>query len=54
MDSIHFIPVKHGHVARAVDWPYSSIHRYIKAGLIDSDRGGGICGNDEKDFGEWG
>jgi hypothetical protein len=31
---------------------YSSIHRYIKAGLIDSDWVGGICGNDEKDFGE--
>ena len=54
VDYIHFNPVKHGHVARAVDWPYSSIHRYIKAGLIDSDWGGDICDNDEKDFGERG
>jgi len=27
-------PVKHGHAARAIDWPYSSIHRDIRAGLI--------------------
>ena len=25
-------PVKHGFVARAVDWPYSSIHRDVRAG----------------------
>ena len=27
------------HVSRAADWPYSSIHRYIKAGIISNDRG---------------
>ncbi len=27
-------PVKHGFVDRAVDWPYSSIHRDIRAGLV--------------------
>jgi putative transposase len=26
---VHFNPVKHGYVARAVDWSYSSIHREI-------------------------
>ena len=30
-------PVKHGFVTRAADWPYSSIHRDIKAGLVDAD-----------------
>lgn len=30
-------PVKHGLVARAVDWPYSSIHRDIEAGHVSSD-----------------
>ncbi|MCP5159310.1 MAG: transposase [Gammaproteobacteria bacterium] len=34
---IHFNPVKHGLVIRAVDWPYSSIHRYIRQGLVASD-----------------
>ena len=35
VDYIHFNPVKHGYVKRASDWPHSSIHRYIKAGLVD-------------------
>lgn len=30
-------PVKHGLVARAADWPYSSIHREIRAGRVDPD-----------------
>ena len=34
---VHFNPVKHGYVKRALDWPHSSIHRYIKAGLVDQD-----------------
>lgn len=27
-------PVKHGLVERAVDWPYSSIHREVRAGRL--------------------
>ncbi|HKT27373.1 REP-associated tyrosine transposase [Dyella sp.] len=27
LDYIHYNPVKHGYVARAADWPYSSFHR---------------------------
>lgn len=34
---IHFNPVKHGWVQRAVDWPFSSIHRFIRSGTIDAD-----------------
>jgi len=49
---LHFNPVKHGHVTRASDWPYSSIHRYIEAGMMDHDWGGGICGNDKSGYGE--
>lgn len=30
-------PVKHGLVKRSVDWPYSSMHREIKAGLLPQD-----------------
>jgi putative transposase len=33
MDYTHFNPVKHGLVARAADWPYSSFHRAVKIGL---------------------
>jgi putative transposase len=27
-------PVKHGYVASAVDWPYSSVHRKIVCGNV--------------------
>jgi putative transposase len=30
-------PVKHGFVERAVDWPFSSIHREITRGLLSSE-----------------
>ena len=39
VDYIHFNPVKHGHADRPVDWPYSSIHRFIREGLLQSDWG---------------
>lgn len=38
-DYIHYNPVKHGIVTRPVDWPYSSIHRYIRDGVISPDWG---------------
>ncbi|UQD76703.1 transposase [Bradyrhizobium japonicum] len=49
---IHFNPVKHGLVVSAADWPYSSLHRYIHAGILPADWGGSgeITGN----FGERG
>ncbi len=37
IDYVHFNPVKHGHAQRAVDWPYSSIHRYIRDGVLSGD-----------------
>ena len=37
VDYVHINPVKHGHAARAADWPYSSIHRYMRAGLVRDD-----------------
>lgn len=36
---VHFNPVKHGYVGQAVDWPYSSIHRFIRAGTIPATWG---------------
>ncbi|MGH8162219.1 MAG: REP-associated tyrosine transposase [Gammaproteobacteria bacterium] len=37
VDYVHINPVKHGHVARASKWPYSSIHRYIRRGWLTAD-----------------
>jgi putative transposase len=39
-DYIHFNPVKHGHVARAADWPYSSFKKFLRSGVYPSDWGG--------------
>ena len=39
IDYIHFNPVKHGYVSRPVDWPYSSIHRYVADGQMPEDWG---------------
>ena len=39
IDYIHFNPVKHGWVLRARDWPYSSLHRYIRQGKLPPDWG---------------
>jgi len=36
-DSIHFNPVKHGHVEQGADWPYSCAHRYVRRGLLPAD-----------------
>jgi putative transposase len=51
VDYIHGNPVKHGYVDKAADWPYSSIHRYIRAGLLSPDWGVGHA-NDDELFGE--
>lgn len=36
---IHYNPVKHGYVNKAVDWEYFSIHRYVANGMIPKDWG---------------
>ena len=41
MDYLHFNPVKHGLVGRIADWPHSTFHRYVRAGVYDVDWGGG-------------
>jgi putative transposase len=37
IDYIHWNPVKHGWVEQAVDWPYSSFHRFVKCGRVSAD-----------------
>jgi putative transposase len=34
VDCIHINPVKHGLVARVVDWPHSSFHPYVRNGYL--------------------
>ena len=41
--------MKHCHESCAADWPYSSIHQYIKAGMTGHDWGGDICKIDKSD-----
>jgi putative transposase len=45
MDYVHFNPVKHGHVARVVDWPYSTFHRLVADGMYALDWAGSRCGD---------
>jgi len=37
LDYIHYNPVKHGYVRTPSEWQYSSIHRYINAGILPQD-----------------
>jgi len=38
-DYIHYNPVKHGLCSRPLDWPFSSIHRFIDEGIYPPDWG---------------
>ncbi len=37
VDYVHVNPLKHGHVKRVRDWPYSTFHRYVAAGMYPLD-----------------
>ena len=50
-DYVHFNPVKHGHVGRVLDWPYSTFHRMVKLGVYPQDWGEDMR-DDEGSFGE--
>jgi putative transposase len=39
MNYIHYNPVKHGLIERAVDWPWTSLHRLIKDGKYPANWG---------------
>jgi putative transposase len=44
MDYVHINPVRHGLVKQVKDWPYSTFHRLVKAGVYEQDWGGGMEG----------
>ena len=46
---VHINPVKHGYVKRAVDWPHSTLHRYISDGTLPADW---ACDGIDGEFGE--
>ena len=37
MDYVHINPLKHGHVTRVADWPYSTFHHYVASGVYSQD-----------------
>lgn len=37
---IHYNPVKHGHVQRVVDWPFSLFHVFLRQGWVTADWAG--------------
>ena len=40
MDYLHINPLKHGLVQSVADWPYSSFHRLVEAGVYPKDWAG--------------
>ena len=42
LDYIHVNPVKHGHVERTIDWPWSSFRRYVQRQWYEPDWQGRI------------
>ncbi len=48
-DYIHWNPVKHGLVKRPLDWPYSTLQRYVREGVYSADWG---VDPGDGDFGE--
>lgn len=50
VDYIHYNPVKHGLVQAPLDWPYSSLHRFVRQGVLAKDWGG--AGDEGGGFGE--
>ena len=45
LDYTHFNPVKHGLVANALDWPFSSFRACIERGLYPPQWAGGVGGD---------
>jgi putative transposase len=51
VDYIHYNPVKHGYAKSPADWPHSSIHQFIRKGILPSDWGS-VVDFDNTNFGE--
>ena len=42
VDYCHINPLKHGLVKQVADWPYSSFHALVKAGVYPANWAGGV------------
>lgn len=51
VEYVHYNPVKHSLCRNPQDWPYSTIHRYIKTGIVPANWGGNDAAMDGN-FGE--
>ena len=40
LNYVHWNPVKHGLVKKVADWPFSTFHRYVQAGILPIDWAG--------------
>jgi putative transposase len=45
VDYCHINPVKHGHARRVAEWPFSTFHRYVEAGVYPPDWAGKFQGD---------
>jgi putative transposase len=52
LDYVHWNPVKHNLVKRAIDWPYSTLHRYVERGTYTPDWQAPLARFATGDFGE--
>ena len=52
LDYIHYNPAKHGLCNSPADWPYSTLHRYIKAGKYPSNWAASMRSFNDIDYGE--
>jgi putative transposase len=41
LDYLQWNPVKHGYAKNPMDWPYSTIHRFVGQGFYPPNCGGG-------------
>jgi putative transposase len=37
VDYIHYNPVKHGYASHPIDWPFSTLHRYVQRGILPAN-----------------
>ena len=52
VDYIHYNPVKHGWVTQPVDWPHSTLHGYIKRGIMTAEWGAIKLDAGDRSYGE--
>ncbi|MDO8704649.1 MAG: transposase [Sulfuricaulis sp.] len=52
VDYIHYNPVKHGHVKSPCDWVHSSVHRFIREGILQPGWGADYVATEDASWGE--